>query len=86
MKMKLYSVQYYFIFIITLFYVFLMVFIFSVIAGLQCSVNFLLYSKVTQSHMHVYIPFSHIIMLHHKWPDVNPSAVQQDLIVYPFQR
>ena len=35
----------------------LMIFIFSVIAGLQCSVNFLLYSKVTQSHIHIYILF-----------------------------
>ena len=26
-------------------------------AGLQCSVNFLLHSKVTQSHIHVYILF-----------------------------
>ena len=31
-----------------------MVFIFSMIAGLQCSVNFLLNSKVTQSHTHIY--------------------------------
>ena len=27
-------------------------FIFSIIAGLQCSVNFLRYSKVTPSHIH----------------------------------
>ena len=33
---------------------FIMIFIFSIIAGLQCSVNFLLYGKVTQSHIHVY--------------------------------
>ena len=39
---------------------------FSIIAGLQCSANFLLYNKVTQLHIHVYILFSHIIMLHHK--------------------
>ena len=32
---------------------FLMTFIFSTIVGLQCSVSFLLYSKVTQSHIHV---------------------------------
>ena len=44
-----------------------MIFIFSIIADLQCSVNFLLHSKVTQSHIHVHILFSHIIMLHHKW-------------------
>ena len=43
-----------------------MIFIFSVVAGLQCSVNFLLYSKVAQLHIHVYILFSHVIMLHHK--------------------
>ena len=48
-------------------------------AGLQCSVNFLLYSKLTQSHIHIYIPFSHI-MLHWKWLDTVPSAIQQELI------
>ena len=32
--------------------------IFSIIAGLQCSVNFLLYSKVTQSHIYTFF-FSH---------------------------
>ena len=41
-------------------------YLFSIIAGLQCSVNFLLYSKMTQSHIHVYIVFSHIIMLRHQ--------------------
>ena len=59
---------------------------FSILAGLQCSVDFLLYSKVTQSHIHVYIPFSHIILLHHKCLDIGPSATQQDLIAHPFQR
>ena len=43
-----------------------MIFIFSIIANLQHSVNFLLYSKVTQSHIHIYILFSHIITLYHK--------------------
>ena len=62
-----------------------MIFIFSIIAGSQCSVNFLLYSKVAQSHGHVYILFSHIIMLHHKLLDIVPSATQQDFIAYPFQ-
>ena len=42
-----------------------MIFIFSIIAGLKCSANFLLSGKVTHSHIHVYILFSHIIMLHH---------------------
>ena len=32
---------------------FLMIFIFSNIAGLQCSVNFIQYSKETQSHIHI---------------------------------
>ena len=63
-----------------------MIFIFSIIASLQCSVNFLLYSKVTQLHMHVYLLFSHITMLHHKWLDIVPSALWQDLIAYPLQR
>ena len=63
-----------------------MTFIFSFIAGLQCSANFLLYSMVTQLHTHVYILFSHIIMLHHKWLDIVSSATQQDLIANPFQR
>ena len=64
-----------------------MIFIFSIIVGLQCSVNFLLYSKVTQSHIHIYILFLTLssIMLHHKWLDIASSATQQDLIAYPFQ-
>ena len=33
-----------------------------------------------QLHIYVYIIFSHIIMLHHKWLDIVPSATQQDLI------
>ena len=36
---------------------FLMFFIFSIIAGLQRSVSFLLYIKVTQSYTHIYILF-----------------------------
>ena len=43
-------------------------FCFSIIAGLQCSVSFRLYSKVTQSHIHIYILFLPLssIMLYHK--------------------
>ena len=64
-----------------------MIFIVSIITDLQCSVSFMLHSKVTQSHIHVYILFSHIIMLHHKWPDIVPSAIYTaDLIAYLFQR
>lgn len=47
---------------------------------------FLLYSMVTQLHIHVHILLSHIIMFHHKWLDIVPSATQQGLIVNPFQR
>ena len=35
---------------------------------------------VTQLHIHVYIIFYLIIMLHHKWLDIVLSATQQDLI------
>jgi len=61
------------------------IFIFSIIVGLQCSVNLLLYSKVTQSHIHTYILFLTLssIMLHHKRLVIVPSAIQQDLIAYP---
>ena len=42
---------------------------------------------VTQLHIHIiYILFSHIIMLHHKWLDIVPSTTQQDLFANPFQR
>ena len=46
---------------------------------------FLLYSMVTQLHLHVYIVFSHIIMLHCNGLNIVPSATQQDLIANPFQ-
>ena len=46
----------------------------------------LLYSMVTQLHTHVYILFSHIIMFHHKWLHIVPSATQQDLLANPFRR
>ena len=54
---------------------------FSIIASLQCSDTFLLYSMVTQLHIHAYILFSHIIMLHHMRPNIVASATQQDLII-----
>ena len=50
------------------------------------TIFFLLYSMVSQLHKHVYILFSPIIMLHHKWLDIVPSATQQDLIANPFQK
>ena len=45
-------------------------------------------SKVTQSYKHIYTPFLTLssIILHHKWLDMVPCAMEQDLIAYPFQR
>ena len=63
-----------------------MIFIFSIVAGLQCPVNFLLYSKVSQLHIYVYTLFYYIIRLHHKWLDIVPSATQQNLTANPLQR
>ena len=52
--------------------------------------QFLLYSKMNHlyiyTHIHVYIPFSHIVMLYHKWLDIVPRAIQMDIVAYPFQR
>ena len=36
---------------------------------------FLLYSMMIQLHIHVYILFSHIIKLHHKWLDIVPHFI-----------
>ena len=54
---------------------FLMIFVFSIIAGLQSSVNFLLDCNVTQSHIQTYILFSHII-LHHAPSQVTRFSFQ----------
>ena len=73
----------------TPFYLFIFKFIFY-FYFLNCyflnTIFFLLYGMVTQLHIHVHILFLHIIMLHHKWLDIVPSATQQDLIANPFQR
>ena len=45
---------------VKLFFIFIMIFIFWTIAGLQCSINSPLFSKLTQSHTYIYILFSHI--------------------------
>ena len=62
-----------------------MIFIFSIIVGFQCSVTVLLYSKVTQSHIHICILFLTLssVMLHPKCLDRVPSAIRQDVIAYP---
>ena len=73
-----------------------MILIFSIIVGLQCSVSFLLYSKVTQSHIYLCVcvcvcvcvyNFSHIILLHvpSQVTDIVACAIQQDLIAYLLQ-
>jgi len=41
---------------------------------------------VIQLHIHAYILFSPIIMLHHKWLDIVLSDTQQDLTANLFQR
>lgn len=62
---------------------FLMIFIFSNTAGLQCSANFLLHGKVTQSHIRVYNLFSYIYYAP-KHVTRHPSAIQQDPTAYSF--
>ena len=47
----------------TLFFL-IMIFIFSIIAGLHCSVNFLLNSKVTQLHIHVRKCIPNVLAIH----------------------
>ena len=44
-------------------------------------VSVLLYSKVTQSHMHIYILFLTLSSI--MWLDILPSTIHQDLIAYP---
>ena len=56
-----------------------MIFIFSILVGLPCSANVLLYSKVTQSHMYtciyifLFLTLSSI-MLRHEWLDHSPQC------------
>ena len=40
----------------------------------------------TQLHIHVYVLFSPIIMVHHKWLEIVLSATEQDIIANPFQK
>ena len=49
---------------------------------------FLLYNKVTEWHIHIYILFLTLssIMFHRNWLYIIPCGIQQDLIVYPLQR
>ena len=68
------------------FFSFFKIFIYLFFNYFPNTIFFLLYSVVTQLHIHVHILFSPIIMLHHKWLDIVPSATQQDLIANPFQK
>ena len=64
-----------------------MIFMFSITVDLQCSGQFLQYSKVTQSYIYTYILYLTLssIMFHHKLLDIVPRALQQDLFAYPLQ-
>ena len=70
------------------FFYFLMIFIFSIVVGLKCSGQF---STVQQSdpvtYAYVYILFLTLssIMFYHKWLDIIPCAIQQDVLAYPLQ-
>ena len=57
----------------------------------QCSVNFCCTAKRprhTYVCVYIYIySFRHVVIrLHHKWLDIVPCAIQQDLIASPLQR
>ena len=49
--------------------------------------QFLLYNKVTQLYIYIYILYLTLssIMFYHKWLDIAPFAIQQDLIAYLLQ-
>ena len=65
-----------------------MIFIFSIIVDLLCSVNFYCTAKWTShTHTHIYILFLTLpsIMFHHNWVDIVPCVIQQDLIAHLLQ-
>ena len=57
---------------------------FSIIVDLQCSVNFC-YTAKWPSHTSYSFSSLSSIRLHHKWLDIVPCAIQQDLIAYSLQ-
>ena len=64
-------------------------FCFFIIVDLQCSVNFYCITKwPSDTYMYVYILFLTLsfIVFHHRWLDIVPCAIQQDLIAYLLQR
>ena len=76
-----YNPLYFFVSTVTFFIHNLKIFI---IVDLQCSVN-CCYTAKWPSHSFIYILFLTLsfIMLHHKWLDIVPCAIQPDLIAYP---
>ena len=62
-----------------------MIFIFFIIAGFLCSVNFLLYSMVT-SHTYLYTFFVLTLSCSVISDQTVLGVTQQDLIAYPFRR
>ena len=62
-----------------------MIFIFSIVVSLQCSVSFYCTAKwPSHTYIILFLTLSSI-MLHHKWLYVVPCALQQDSIAYPLQ-
>ena len=74
------------LFFIYKWYYVVFVFLFFTIVDLQCSVNFY-WTEKWPSPTYVYILFLTLssIMFHHKWLDIVPCAIQQDLIAYLLQ-
>ena len=64
---------FFFLFKGILFYLFFIFYVFNCYV-LHTTFFFLLYSMVSRLHIHVYMLFSHIIMLHPKWRDIVPRA------------
>ena len=66
------------------FFFFLMIFIFFHYSRFTVFCQF---STVQQREIYIYTFFLTVssIMLYHKWPDIVPCAIQQDLIAYPLQ-
>ena len=68
------------------YFVFIFLKIIFIIMDLQCSVNFCSTAQ-WPSYTYTYILFLTLsfIMFHHKWLDIVPCALQQDLTAYPLQ-
>ena len=66
-------------------FTFLKIFIVSIIIAVQYFVHFLLHSKVTQLHIHIYILFFTVfsIVLHHKWLDIVPYTAGSHCLSIP---